>query len=301
MSPNRTAAAILRPLAPASPTLSAPSLFTLALLLPGCWGRGIEYEGGQPQDTSPPETSECGEDLDLTAGINIRGTAVDLQTGQPITRADTSADALCVAAIDPAPAVTGGDPEYLIVSTLCDDGSFALAGLEEVPSIGVMVGVYDCEGQGTVMRTVTGVATESFDGMGAGDTLEGVTAHSVSATYLATMQADLGTTERDLGAEGFLAGFVTDASGAAVGGATVSCGSCADRPTFYLDANSKDGLWGASGTFNTSTAADARGMFLIPAARITTYTCDDGGVHSWEGNLFGSLPEYAVFIEFDAL
>ena len=58
---------------------------------------------------------------------------------------------------------------------------------------------------------------------------------------------------------------------------------------------------GAGTSFNTTTSADGGGMFLIPAARITTYTCDDGGTHSWEGNLFGSLPEYAVFIEFDAL
>lgn len=296
MSPNRTAAAMKRP----SPLVAATAL-ALPMALAGCWGRGIEYEGGQPQDTSPPDTSECGEDLDLTAGINIRGTAVDLQTGLPITLADTGGTALCVAAIDPAPAVTGGDPTYLIVSTLCEDGSFVLAGMQEVPSIGVMIGVYDCDDQGTVMRTVTGVATDDFAGMGAGDTLEGVTAQSVSASYLATMQADLGTTERNLASEGFLAGFVTDSAGTALSGATVSCGSCADRPTYYLDSNAKDGLWGASGSFNTSTSADARGMFFIPAARITTYTCEDGGAHTWDGNLFGSLPEYAVFIEFDAL
>ncbi|MCB9777653.1 MAG: hypothetical protein H6742_03740 [Alphaproteobacteria bacterium] len=286
-------------------TLRAPAALVLvagaAALSTGCWGRGAEYEGGTPQDTAPVETSECGEDLDLEAGINISGVALDLQTGQPLTVDDSGGTPLCVAAIDPAPAVTGGDPAYLIVSTLCDDGSFVLAGLEEVPSIGVMVGVYDCDSQGTVMRTVTGVATEDFDGLGAGDTLEGVTAWSVSADYLATMQTDLGTTERDLGAEGFLAGFVTDSSGAAVGGASVTCGACGDRPTFYLDGAPDDGLWGAGTSFNTTTSADGGGMFLIPAARITTYTCDDGGTHSWEGNLFGSLPEYAVFIEFDAL
>lgn len=292
---------------PSRPRHALPRVPDLALIavtataLAGCWGRGAEYEGGTPGDTAPVETSECGEDLDLEAGMNIAGVALDLETGQPLTVADTGGEALCVAAIDPAPAVTGGDPEYLIVSTMCDDGSFVLAGLDEVPSIGVMVGVYDCADQGTVMRTVTGVATEDFDGMGAGDTLEGVTAWSVSADYAATMQADLGTTERDLTAEGFLAGFVTDSSGAAVGGATVTCGACDDRPTYYLDASPDDGLWGDGGSFNGTTSADAGGMFLIPAARITTYTCDDGGTHEWEGNLFGSLPEYAVFIEFDAL
>lgn len=283
------------------PLTPAAVLFGSTLLAAGCWGRGIDYEGGVAEDTSPVETSECGEDLDLTSGINIAGTALDLQTGLPLTVDDTGDTPLCVAAIDPAPAVTGGDPAYLIVSTLCDDGSFVLAGMQSVPTIGVMVGVYDCEDEGTVMRTVTGVSTDDFDGMGAGDTLEGVTAWSTSTDYLATMQADLGTTDRDLLTEGFLAGFVTDNTGAAVGGATVTCGSCGDRPTSYLDATPKDGLWGNGSSFNTSTDAAAGSMFLIPAARITTYTCDDGGAHSWDGNLFGSLPEYAVFIQFDAM
>lgn len=273
----------------------------LALLLGGCWGRGIGYEGGTPQDTNPPETSECGEDLDLTAGINISGTALDLQTGLPLTAADTGGASLCAAAIDPAPAVTGGDPTYLIVSTLCDDGTFILAGMEEVPAIGVMVGIYDCNDEGTVMRTVTGVATESFDGMGAGDTLEGVTAWSVSAGYAAQMQADLGKGAADVATAGFLGGFVVDSAGQPVGGAAVTCGSCGDTPTYYPDTNPKDGLFGDGASFNTTTSADAGGMFIIPGARITTYTCDDGGVHSWDGELFGSLPEYAVFINFDAL
>lgn len=274
----------------------------LALLLAGCWGRGIGYEGGTPQDTSPPESSECGEDLDLTAGINITGTAVDLQTGQPITLDDTGGTALCAAAIDPAPAVTGGDPEYLIVSTLCEDGTYILAGMKEVPTIGVMVGIYDCSDGGTVMRTVTGIATESFDGMGAGDTLEGVTAWSVSADHAATMQKDLGGASAfDLREAGFLGGFVTDSAGAPVGGATVTCGSCGDTPTYYLDDSPEDGLWGDGSSFNTTTKAAAGSMFMIPGARITTYTCDDGGAHNWDGELFGSLPEYAVFIEFDAL
>ncbi|NOY27974.1 MAG: hypothetical protein GXP62_19080 [Oligoflexia bacterium] len=292
------------PTTPARPirlvTFSA-ALAASAMLLAGCWGRGIDYEGGQPQDTSPPETSTCGQDQDLSAGINITGTAVDLQTGQPLALADSGAQPLCVAAIDPAPAVTGGDPEYLIVSTLCDDGTYVLSGMQSVPTLGVMIGVYDCNDEGTVMRTVTGVAPEELDGMGAGDTLEGVTAWSASVDYIATMQADLGKTERDLKSEGFLAGFVTDSSGAAVGGATVTCATCKDRPTFYLDATPDDGLWGDTSSLNTSTAADAAGMFLIPAARITTYTSDDGGAHSWDGNLFGSLPGYAVFIKFVAI
>ena len=267
----------------------------------GCWGRGFEYEGGVPPDTAPPVVSVCGGDLDLTAGINVRGTAVDLETAAPISLPSTTATALCVAAIDPAPAVVGQEPTYLVTSTLCEDGTFVLAGLESIPSIGLMIGVYDCADEGTVMRTVTGVATEDFDGMAAGDTLEGVTAWSVSSTYLATLQADLEPTTPDLATEGFLSGFVVDAAGVALDGAVVGCNSCDLTPTYYLDADASDGLWGSGATFNDTTVAGAGAYFLIPDAGITTYTCEDGGAHSWDGTLFGSLAGYGVFIQFDAL
>ena len=281
-----------------------PSFWSLALpvlALAGCWGRGIEYEGGTPKDTAEVVATECGGDLDLEAGMNVTGTAVDLETGLAITRVEGE-PALCVSLIDPAPAVSGQEPITLIASTLCEDGSFVLAGLEEVPAIGAMVGVSDCDGaEPTVQRTVTGVATDDFDGLGPGDTVEGVTAWSVSASFRDRMQAGLDNYPGDIGAEGFLSGFVTDSSGAAVGGATVTCAACSDRPTYYLDATPDDGLWGDGTTFNSTTDAAAGSYFFIPAARITTYTCDDGGAHSWDGNLFGSLPDYAVFIEFDAL
>jgi hypothetical protein len=286
-----------------------PWSFALVTLLAGCWGRGFEYGGGTggTDDTSAPVLSECGADLDLEAGINIRGTVVDLQTKSLLVAPTTgTGPALCVAAIDPTPAVVNGDPEYLITSTLCDDGTFVLAGLEEVPTIGIMIGVYDCPVTTTapaanvVMRTVTGVSSEAFDGFGPGDTLEGVTAWSVSMPYLATLQADLGEGAVDLAASGFLSGFVLDSAGAPVSGAVVTCGSCGDTPTFYRDASPDDGLWGDGTNFNTATIAEADALFLIPAARITTYTCEDGGAHTWEGTLFGSLPGYGVFIQFDA-
>ncbi|MBA2319968.1 MAG: carboxypeptidase regulatory-like domain-containing protein [Deltaproteobacteria bacterium] len=272
------------------------------LLLAGCWGRGFAYEGGVPQDTSAPAASECGNDLDLEAGINVAGTATDLQTGQPVVRADTALPALCVAAIDPSPAVVNGDPEDLVTSTLCDDGTYVLAGIEEIPSIGLMVGIYDCaatDDEATVMRTVTGVASDDFEGFGPGDTLEGVTAWSISSAFLAEMQADLESSTPDLRTEGFLSGFVTDANGAPVDGATVTCGNCDTTPTYYLDAAPEDGLFGDGTTFNASTEADARAFFLIPAANITTYEADDGGAHTWDGALFGSLAGYGVFIQFD--
>ena len=270
------------------------------LMLAGCWGRNIPYEGGVPEDTSVVEAVECGADLDLAAGINVTGTAGDLQSGLPLVR-EGDAAALCVSLIDPSPAVTGGEPTVLIASTLCDDGSFVLAGLQTVPAIGAMVSVQDCNDEGTVQRAVTGVGTDKFAGKGPGDTVEGVTAWSLSSAFRDTMQADLGDYPGDIGAEGVLSGFVTDADGNGLSGATVSCASCTDRPTYYLDDTPDDGLWGDGTSFNTQTNAAGAAYFFIPAARITTYTCDDGGGHAWDGALMGSLPDYAVFITFDAL
>jgi len=277
-----------------------PARPLVLVLLVGCWGRGEEYGGGVPQDTAAPVASTCGENLDMEVGINITGAAVDLQTGVALVRLDTALPALCVAAIDPQPAILpNGVPDYLITSTLCDDGTYILAGLEEVPVLGVMIGVYDCADEGTVMRTVTGVAFDDFAGLSAGDTLEAVTAWSISSAFLLEMQANLESTTPDLRESGFLSGFVTDATGEPVGGAEVSCSNCATTPTYYLDALPDDGLFGTASEYNTGTDPAANAFFIIPAANITTYEADDGGAHTWGGELFGSLPGYGVFIEFD--
>jgi hypothetical protein len=33
---------------------------------------------------------------------------------------------------------------------------------------------------------------------------------------------------------------------------------------------------------------------------VGTYSADDGGAHTWTPTLFGSLPGYAVLVNFDA-
>jgi len=263
-------------------------------------GRGFEYEGGDGS-TGPGtvEVEDCGSGADTESGFNIAGTVVDLETGEPLALADGD-EPLCLVAVDPTPAITGGEPEDLAASSMCSDGTFLIAGIAEIPVIGVMVQVNECgEGEDTVMRTVTGVASDEFDGKSAGFTFEGVIAHSVSASYRDQMAADA-EYEGDLELDGFLGGFVEDEAELPVSGATVTCGACADTPTFYMDANPDDGLFSDGAGFNETTDADSNAMFMIPGAIITTYTCDDGGVHSWPGELFGSLSGYGVFISFTA-
>jgi predicted small lipoprotein YifL len=114
------------PLAAALPALLLSSLA-------GCWGRNIDYEGGVAEDTAPVEQVVCGDESTYGTGFRIEGTAVDFATG--ITW-DAVAQPMCVTAIDPTPAITGGEPGILASSTLCEDGSFVVSGITEAPAIG---------------------------------------------------------------------------------------------------------------------------------------------------------------------
>jgi hypothetical protein len=69
---------------------------------------------------------------------------------------------------------------------------------------------------------------------------------------------------------------------------------------YYQDGEASDGIYGSGSTANTTTLAEGDGIFMIPAAPIFTYTCDDGGAHTWESTLLGSLQAYAVYIRFTA-
>lgn len=264
--------------------------------LGGCWGRDIPYEGGDSSaQDSTPVASVCGEDVDGSAGLVVTGPTRDAQTG------GTVAPGLCVYAVDPTPALTGGSPTVLATATVCDDGSYVVGPIADVPTIGMFVEVDDCEGaDDTVMLTATGISPKQLDGLGAGDTLM-IEALSASTSWVATEGTDLARLgwSGDLATDGYMAGIVEDAQAAPVGGATVSAGGTDE--IYYEDADASDGIYGADTTRNTSTSADAGGMFMIPAAPIFSYSCDDGGAHSWDATLLGSLPGYAVYIRFTAL
>lgn len=269
----------------------------LLLLTAGCWGRNIPYEGGSSGEDTEVVTTACGEDADRSVGFAVEGTTLDLGTGA------VAAAGLCVTAVDPSPAVGGDEPTVLAASKVCDDGAFVITGIMEAPSIGMFVLIDDCadSGEDTVMLTATGIKPEDIAGFGDGDALTGVTALSVSAELLAEQQASLEQVgwSGDLGAAGYMAGFVEDATGAPVSGAVIGCGACTTT-MYYEDADATDGLYGAGSTPNTTTSAEADGTFMIPDAGIKSYTCDDGGAHEWESTLLGSLDGYAVYIRFIA-
>ena len=268
----------------------------LLLLLAGCWGRNIPYEGGSGEggDDTAPVVTTCGEDVDRSAGFTVEGPTSSAADGS------LAAEGLCVQAVDPGPALTGGEPTVIASSQVCADGSYVVGPIDTAPTVGMFVMIDDCDGaKDTLMKSATGIAPEQYADLGPGDTL---TIEAIFATreWVSVEQADL---ERvgwsgDLAASGYMAGIVEDATPAPVSGATVGCSGCAT--VFYEDASADDGIYGADTSANASTLAEAGGLFMIPGAPIFTYTCEDGGTHTWGSKLLGSLPEYAVYTRFTA-
>ncbi len=284
----------------ALPTLIHPSnpafIAGLSLFFAGCWGRNIPYEGGVTDSDTGVAATTCGEDADLSSGFSVTGTTLDLGTGGPATAG------LCITAVDPSPAITGGTPTVLATSEVCDDGTFVVAGIQTAPSIGMFLIIDDCEGEpDTVMKTAAGIAPTAIAGFGDGDQLTDVQALSVSLGWAATEQTDLETLgwSGDLATSGYMAGIIEDATGAPVGGATVTCSGCVPQ-VYYQDGDPSDGIYGAGTTANVATDPAGGGLFMIPAAPIFTYSAGDGDVHTWSSTLLGSLPAYAVYIRFTA-
>jgi hypothetical protein len=261
---------------------------------PGCIGRNIPYEGGS-LDTAV-EVVACGDESGFDVGYRIEGTTRDLATGSPLTFDEAAGEqGLCVFAVDPTKALAGQDPDIVASSYVCADGRYVLQGITAKPALGLFVAIDDggklgCDysGDATVMLTATD-----------GGAILDIEALSLSSEHAAALQADLGgygyvPEDGSLEADGFMGGFILDSAEAPVGGATITCSSC--DATYYWDQDPADGIFGAGATANTSTDSAAEGMFLIPGAGITNYTTADDGSHTWEPKLYGSVPEYAVFI-----
>ena len=273
-------------------------------MMQGCIGRNIEYEGGNA-DTAPPEVVECGDESGFDVGYRIEGTVADLATGELLAYDESAGEeGLCIFAVDPTLALAGQEPDVVASSFVCADGSFVLQGIEAKPTLGIFVtvdagGKLDCEygGDSSVMLTATGLGPELYEDLDDGGAILDIDALAVSAEHVVTLEEDLALVgyapEEGMELDGFMAGFIQDASEEPVDGATITASS---NDSFYWDTDPKDGSFGAGATANTSTIAAADGMFMIPSADITTYTIEDDGSHTWEPKLYGSISEYAVFI-----
>jgi hypothetical protein len=235
-------------------------------------------------------------------GFSMSGVALDLATLTP------APEGLCIAAADPTKALGGGDLEILAGSQIGADGAFLIEGVTTTSAVGLFMVVQDCEGaeEMTVMPTATGVAPSSYGELGDGDSLEGLTMLSISAQAAQGMDASLqgvGYNGDSVTTTGLMAGFVRDAEGTPIAGATVSCTDgngdpCA--PVFYADADPSDGgLFANSTGVNAGTVAEANGLFVVPGAPIFTYSATADG-HAFQDQLFGSVPGLATFMTFFA-
>jgi hypothetical protein len=277
------------------------------LFATGCIGtRNVEPEW-EYDDGEEVEVQEgCDEaDVDTENGFRISGTVEDLET----RLAPESVDGLCAYALNPTPVLSGGEPTVMAASQVCPGGEYVIGGLSDPPSIGMFVSIADCDAATTgdtgssagptVMKSATGVDFDWVKDLGDGDIYEGKIAYLVTIEYGSKINADLSDFDGDAVDVGFMAGFALDADRQPVSGAALACGECADF--YYLDTNHDDGMFMTDGVRNTVTDADADGIFVAPAAPIFTYEASDGGAHTWDPQLFGSLPGYASFLLFNAI
>ena len=278
----------------------------ISLFAVGCFGtRDVEPDwlndgaagNTDASDDDPtPEVADCGEDDTGQAdGFAIAGTIENLATGQ----GPTDPTALCAYALDPTPVLSGGDPIVMAASAVCDSGEYHVGGLSDPPSIGMFISIADCDPSApTVMKSATGIDFDDVKDLGDGDVFDGKVVYLVTLEYGQEIDANLSDYDGDAVATGFMAGFVMDLDYDYVSGASLSCTGCADF--YYLDDDPSDGMFYTDGERNTETDATVRSIFVAPGAPIFTYKADDGGAHTWEPQLFGSLPGYASFLLFNA-
>lgn len=275
------------------------SVATLSLAV-GCWGRNIGYGADTAPQTGGTAVSECGDESLYGDGWRIEGVAVLQDSGE-----STPLAGKCIEAIDPTPALVGGEPTVLASSVICDDGSFVVAGITENPAIGAFVVVDDCEGEDDeLMISATGIAGDKVEGLGPDDAITGIRARVITQDYRATLLQELA----DVGYDGetgetfqFLGGRIVDDAAQPDDAVpfddyTVTCGACEYDPV-YWDDDASDGLFATGGSPNSATSAAADSLWLVPMAAIGTYTCADSGGNDIYTTTYGSLPGYGVFVD----
>ena len=267
----------------------------IVLAAAGCLGtRGDEPSWvGEPEPENNVDVIPCDGDGE-EKGFAISGVIEDLQTGEP----PATTDGLCAFALDPTPVLSGGEAAVMGGSEVCEDGAYYVGNLSDPPSVGMFISIADCDdAEPTVMKSATGIDFDDVKDLKVGEVYADKTVYLVTREYGEIIDENLQDYSGDAVTKGFMAGFVMDVNLDYVSGASLDCG-CADF--YYLDDDPSDGMFYTAGEKNTETDAEMRAVFVAPEAPIFTYTADDGGNHSWEPQLFGSLPGYASFLLFNA-
>lgn len=245
---------------------------------------GGTADGGTADGGTADGGSDGGSDVNFT----LSGNGVDLASGTP------AMEGLCVRAINPDPAVTGGEPITMSESTIGAAGAFTLTGVDTKPAFGILVSIYDCESKGTVLATATPVMPPLYADIAVGGEVSGLTAFSINAMYADGIDASLagvGFTGGSIWDIGGLMGGVWDSSFMPLEGAVVTGAST----VYYQDGNPGDsGLFATTGALNTSTVAAGSSLFLVPAAGIGGYSATLSG-YTFPTNTLGSSPGSIIF------
>jgi hypothetical protein len=266
-------------------------LITLAALM------GTGCNGDTDTDTDIDTDTDTDTDTDIEeVKITIEGSAIDLLTQEAV------AEGLCAAIIDPTPAVTGGESITLGGGVIGADGAFSVSDIPNEAPFGLFVSITDCEDatEATVWASLTGILAPQYQNLSNGDTLT-VPAVSVSLYMLNDVLKPsltaVGET-KDIETLGAMIGWVNDASGTGVTGATVSCTGCGSF--YYADTDAEDGLFSTGMEVNAATSAVAGGMFLLPEPITAQYAAEADNGMEWEPFLFGGSPGVATFAAFTA-
>ncbi len=232
--------------------------------------------------------------------FTVEGVVLDMGNRRP------TGEGLCAYALDPTAPLGGSgaiDPATDIkgVGVVGAKGVYSIADVQMESLVGMFVLVMDCEGETpTVLPSATGIPVEAYSDLADGAVLE-QNALLVSGSYMATIESSLVTAggTGDLSVDGAMMGFVRNATGAPVSGATVTCDEC--PRTWYFDNNLKDAGLFATNVSGANRSTSTSGAFMIVGAPVKTYSVSHaGGKLTWDSQLFGTLPGLATFITFEA-
>lgn len=256
---------------------------------------GFNFSNETDADTDADSDADSDTDPDSVTdpnGFTLMGGTLDIASGE------SAAKGLCIVALDPDPAITGGSPVELGDSTVKSNGNFIISGLEDTPGMGIMLQIEDCGGSTTVIPTATFIDPSVYEGASVGDIFSGLTACSIDDSYAESVDNSLDDAgySGSIWEDGALAGFVLDKSQAPIDGAKISSSSAS---VYYQDANSSDGLFTSGGSLNTKTSAAAGAIFFIPEAPIFSYSASASG-YSFDSALAGSFPETVTVVPFIA-
>ncbi|MFK7927559.1 MAG: hypothetical protein AB8H79_05195, partial [Myxococcota bacterium] len=207
----------------------------------------------------------------------------------------------CALAVDPAPALAGGQVAVLGQTTVEADGTYTVTDVDvDKADLAIFIIIQDCNNEGTAFPTGTGIALETYADASPGDsfTRSAVWISSATATGIEGSFAAAGSAAKM--ADGVVMGLVYDTDGSTpVSGATVSCegDGCDALEVFYADTDPADGVFSTAGAPNTATGPT--GLVAIPGGPVANYGAEAAG-KTFSKSLFGSIEGLAAFTAWQA-